>query len=168
MRVHPTAKRGRRAMNRTLKDLIRAKLAHRNVPDEFSAEALCTAAYIRNRVTSRSLPRKKTPFHLWFGKVPDVSHLRVFGCRCWYKINKPHLRALNNRACEAMLLGYATNHKAYKLWDLSKSEVTVSRDVVFDENSAAYAADDGTSEVELDDNGDEYIPRRNKLFKLIQ
>ncbi len=37
-------------MNRTLKDLVRAMLVHNNVPDEFWAEALCTAAYIRNRV----------------------------------------------------------------------------------------------------------------------
>ncbi len=72
-------------MNRTLKDLLRAMLAHRNVTDAFWAEALCTAAYIRNRLTSRALPRNKTPFHIWFGNVPDVAHLRVFGCRAGVK-----------------------------------------------------------------------------------
>ncbi len=144
-------------MNRTLKDLVRAMLVHNNVPDEFWAEALCTAAYIRNRVTSRALPRYKTPFHVWFGKAPDVAHLRVFGCRCWYKINKPDIRALDNRACEAMMLGYSTNQKAYKLWDLNKGEVTVSRDVVFDESKAAYTSQDCRSEVEIDD-GDDYNP----------
>ncbi len=95
-------------------------LVHNNVPVEFWAEALCTAAYIRNRVTSRALPRYMTPFQVWFGKAPDVAHLRVFGCRCWYKINKPDIRALDNRACEATMLGYSINQKAYKLWDLNK------------------------------------------------
>ncbi len=56
-------------MNRTLKDLVRAMPVHNNVPDEFWAEALCTAAYIRNLVTSRALPRYMTPFHVWFGKA---------------------------------------------------------------------------------------------------
>ncbi len=46
-------------MNRTLKDLVRAMLKHKNVPEEFWAEALSTAAYIRNRVTSKSLPKNK-------------------------------------------------------------------------------------------------------------
>ncbi len=78
-------------MNRTLKDLIRAMLPHKNVPNALWADELCTAAYIRNRVTSRSLPKNKTPFHLWVGKAPDVAHVLVFGSRCWYKINCPNL-----------------------------------------------------------------------------
>ncbi len=138
-------------MNRTLKDLVRAMLFHRNVPEEFWAEALCTAAYIRNRVTTKSLPKNKTPFHIWLEKVPDVSHLRVFGSRCWYKINQPNLRSLDVRAREAMMLGYATNQKAYKLWDLSKGEVAVSRDVVFEEGTPALQNTETRSTIDIDD-----------------
>ncbi len=36
-------------MNSKLKDLIRAMLSHKNVPNAFWAEALCTAAYVRNQ-----------------------------------------------------------------------------------------------------------------------
>ncbi len=35
------------------------------------------------------------------------------------------------------MLGYATNQKAYKLWDVSKGEITVSRDVLFDEKESS-------------------------------
>ncbi len=56
-----------------------------------------------------------------------------------------------------MMLGYSINQKAYKLWDLNKGEVTVSRDVVFDESKAAYTSQDCRSEVEIDD-GDDYNP----------
>ena len=122
-------------MNRTLKDLVRAMLHHKRVSHEFWAEALSTATYIRNRVTSRGLPPNTTPFLLWFGRKPNVSHLRVFGSKCWYKVPDAKLRNLDSRACDAVMIGYASNHKAYKLWDVNKNEVVVSRDVLFDEKS---------------------------------
>lgn len=66
-------------MNRTFKDLMRAMMLHKNVPQELWAEAVCTAAYIQNRVTCREIPRNATPYSLWHDKKPDVSHLRGFG-----------------------------------------------------------------------------------------
>ncbi len=83
----------------------------------FGQKHFCTAAYIRNRVTTKSLPKNKTPFTYGLKRFLNVSHLRVFGSRCRYKINQPNLRSLDVRAREAMMLGYATNQKAYKLWD---------------------------------------------------
>ena len=32
-----------------------------------------------------------------------------------------------------MMMGYAANSKAYKLWDTAKHKMVISRDVVFDE-----------------------------------
>ncbi len=90
-------------------------MKHYDSPHEFWAEALATAAYVRNRVAGRRLPRNTTPFQVWFGKTPDVSHLKVFGSRCWYKMNIPNLQALDNPPREAFMLGYAANYKAYKL-----------------------------------------------------
>ncbi len=98
-------------MNRTLKDLTKAMLKQKNIPDDFWAEALVTAAYIRNRVTSRSLPKNTTSFHIRFGKPPNISHLRVFGSRCWYKVNTPHHPRLDSRAREGVMLGYAPTEK---------------------------------------------------------
>lgn len=126
-------------MNRTLKDLMRSMLLHKNVPQEFWADAVTTAAYIRNRVTSRGLPRNQTPHALWHGKKPDVSHLRVFGSKCWYKRNGPGRRGLESRSAQAMLIGYPRNQKGYKLWDENKGEVVISRDVVFDEYPSVHA-----------------------------
>ncbi len=120
-------------MNRTLKDIIRAMLRHKNIYADFWAEALVTAAYVRNRVTIRSLQRKKTSFTYGLGKPPTYSHLRVFGSRCWNKIIHPSLQSLDDRACKAVMLGYATNQNAYKLWDTNKEEIVVSCDVKFQE-----------------------------------
>lgn len=120
-------------MNRTLKDHVRAMLLHNSTPSEFWAEALSCAAYIRNRLTSRAIPAGTTPYELWHGWKPNVAHLRTFGSTCWYKLPTKHLQALDSRAAQAIMLGYATSQKAYKLWDLTNEKIVVSRDVVFEE-----------------------------------
>ncbi len=51
-------------MNRTLMNLVRSMLHHKGIEKRFWAEALATAVYVRNRVTSRSLPLHVTPHHL--------------------------------------------------------------------------------------------------------
>ena len=114
--------------------MVRAMLRHANMPAAYWAEALKTAVYIRNRVTSRTLPRNKTPYHFWNKTKPDLAHLRVFGSECWYKVPKVHLRKLDARGRPALMIGYASNQKGYKLWDTDEGKVVVSRDVEFDEN----------------------------------
>ena len=135
-------------MNRTLTDLVRSMLHHKSIGKEFWAEALDTAVYVRNRVTSRGLPSNTTPHHFWHGDKPDISHLRVFGSKCWYTIPKQKVKKLDPRASEAMLLGYAKSKKAYKLWDTSLNKVVLSRDVVFEETDS----EDKSSNVKLDEN----------------
>ncbi|CDF77556.1 Retrovirus-related Gag-Pol polyprotein [Chondrus crispus] len=122
-------------LNRTLIDLVRSMLSHKQVSKRFWAEALATAVYVRNRVTSRALPVNTTPHHIWMKSTPNVGHLRVFGSKCWYTLPKLELRKLDLRAREAMFLGYSQCSKAYKLWDGELSKVVVSRDAKFDEST---------------------------------
>ena len=123
-------------INRTLMDLVRSMLHAKELPKQFWAEALATAVYVRNRVTSRALPQNTTPHHIWHGQAPDLSHLRVFGCRCWYMIPKSKVKKLSSRAREAVMIGYAEQSKAYKLWDAELKRVIVSRDVTFNESES--------------------------------
>ena len=51
--------------NRTLLDMIRSMMAHANLPISFWGDALLTAAYILNRVPSKSV--SATPYELWSG-----------------------------------------------------------------------------------------------------
>lgn len=68
--------------NCTVLDLVRSMLHHNSSLKYLWAEALSTAVYTRNRVTSRALPSNTTPYHVWMGKSPVLSHLRVFGSKC--------------------------------------------------------------------------------------
>eukprot|EP00171_Calliarthron_tuberculosum_P000829 IDg829t1 len=126
-------------MNRTLKDLVRAMMLHKSVPEEFWADAVVTAAYIRNRMTSRGLPSNTTPYSLWCGENQICLTFASFGSKCWYKLNAPGLHSLDSRSSEATMIGYASNQKGYKLWDTNKAEVVVSRDVTLDERPSTDA-----------------------------
>ena len=125
-------------MNRTLLNLVRSMLYHNNIPKKFWAEALATAVYARNRVTSRALPQNVTPFFLWHGYKPDLSHMRVFGSKCWYVTPKAKLKKLDPRAQEAMMVGYSKQNKGYKLWNAKINRFVVSRDVRFAENESFF------------------------------
>ena len=94
-------------MNRTIMDLIRSMIHTSGMDKKFWAEAAQTAVYVRNRVTSRSLPKLKTPFHLWHNAVPDLSHLRIFASPCFYTIPKNKRKKLNPRSREAIFMGYS-------------------------------------------------------------
>ena len=120
-------------MNRTLVDLTRSMLHAKNMEKRFWAEALQTAVYIRNRVYSRSLPIGETPFSLWNGGKPDLSHLRIFGSKCWYIIPKKNVKKLDPRAREAIFIGYPLSTKGYKVWDVEFQKPLISRDVTFEE-----------------------------------
>jgi hypothetical protein len=74
-----------------------------------------------------------TPHEIWIGKKPDVGHLRVFGAKCWYTIPKEHIKKLDDRTSEAIMIGYPKNTKGYKLWDFKTQKGIISRDVLFEE-----------------------------------
>ena len=130
-------------LNRTLMNVVRSMLAHKTINSRFWAEALATAVYVRNCVTSSVLPPNTTPHHKWMGKAPDVGHIRVFGSKCWYTLPKVKVRKLDARAREALFLGYAESSKAYKLWDGELRKVVISHDVVFDEFSSGVCGNVG-------------------------
>ena len=116
-------------------DRVRSMLRTSSLEKKFWSEALATAVYIRNRVVSRSLPQNITPHHRWIGEAPNVSHLRVFGCRCWFVTPKTELKKQDSRSKEGLIMGYSTQSKGYKIWDIESSKLVVSRDVTFDESS---------------------------------
>ena len=74
-------------MNRTIMEAARSMLFHSKMPQRFWAEAVNTAVYLRNRSPTVAV-KDKVPFELWYGKKPSVSHLRVFGCNAYVRIEK--------------------------------------------------------------------------------
>jgi hypothetical protein len=124
-------------MNRTLVETVRSMLADSRLPHRFWAEALATAAYLINRSPTKTLDGK-TPFQAWYGKKPNVNHLRVFGCSAYIHVPKDERKKLDPKAKKCTFLGYGTSRKGYRLYDWKTSSIVHSRDVVFNELSRGY------------------------------
>ena len=119
-------------MNRTLTETARSMLFYAKLALRFWGEAINTAAYVRNRCPSRTL-RGKTPEGVWTGKIPDVSHLRVFGCQAYVHVADELRRKLEKKAESCVFLGYDSSFQGYRLSSWGQKRLIRSRDVVFNE-----------------------------------
>ena len=102
--------------NRTLMERARSMLKGAGMPDNLWAEALSTAALIMNRVpTSRH--KDTTPYEMWYGEKPDLSHLRAFGCVTFFK-DLSRQGKLDAMAKKGFLVGYSPRCKSiYRIYD---------------------------------------------------
>ena len=65
-----------------------------SVPNYLWGEAVRHSTYIINRVATRVL--SQTPYQMFKGKKPNVEHMRVFGCLGYAKIDRVHLKKLDD------------------------------------------------------------------------
>lgn len=91
------------------------------------------ASYLRNRTPTQAVP-DKTPFQLLCGDVPDVQHLRVFGCTCVVFVQRRHRDKLAPTGVLATFLGYDPQGVGYLVRQKGHTKVIVSRDVRFYED----------------------------------
>ncbi|GJR21974.1 putative ribonuclease H-like domain-containing protein [Tanacetum coccineum] len=94
--------------NRTLIEAARTMLADSKLPTMFWTEAVSTACYVLNRVLVTK-PHNKTPYELVSGKVPNISHLKPFGCLVTILNTSDHLGKFEGKADEGLLLVYAAH-----------------------------------------------------------
>ena len=119
-------------MNRTLVEMARCLLLQASLPEAFWAEAIATAAYLRNRCPTKQL-QGQTPYEVWFGSKPSISHLRPFGCKAFPLNKKPSKGKFERSSKPCVFVGYAKEVKAYRVWDPETRKIVESRDVEFDE-----------------------------------
>jgi hypothetical protein len=124
--------------NRTLLDMARCLMLQSGLPPSFWAEAVNTANYIRNRCPSKSLGGR-TPYEVWTGKKPNVSHFREFGCRVFRLDRQPNRGKFDSRAKEGVFLGYSEESKGYRVWMPNERKVEITRDVKFLEGTEKKA-----------------------------
>ena len=136
---------------RTIEGRMYAMLDFAHLPRTLWGEAALTAGYLFNRSESRALPPGKTPYEMLHGQQPDLSHLRVFGSRCFTRISLELQEKLGPRSCEAYFMGYPPGVKAWRCRDKLTGAFFNSRDVIFDENFTGRAFPDGDDDSDEDD-----------------
>ena len=114
-------------------EMVRSMLADSKLPKSFWAEALATAAYLRNRSPTKSV-EGKTPYEALYGEKPKVRHLRVFGCTAYSHIPKDERWKLDTKTRKCIFLGYSSNRKGYQLYDQCIRRVIHSRHARFNES----------------------------------
>ncbi|KAJ9551062.1 hypothetical protein OSB04_015107 [Centaurea solstitialis] len=134
--------------NRTLVEMVNCMLNQSGLPTNLWGEALLTACYIHNRITSRVIPT--SPYELWKGRKPDLDYFRVWGCVAYYRTPDPKRSKLGDRAIKSIFVGYAVNSPAYRLLDKETGVIVESRGVDFLEDK--FSGDAENSDRILDSN----------------
>ena len=111
----------------TLMNQARAMRISCQLPANLWDEFMFTAAYTRARTASRSTG--KTPFELYEGRKPDLSHMREIGCKAF--VLQPNNPKVGVRGEEFVLIGYAQNSKAYRCYHRTSRKVVESFHVDF-------------------------------------
>ncbi|CAL2265125.1 unnamed protein product [Prunus armeniaca] len=81
-----------------------------NIPKRFWSQGVLTATYLINHLPSKVLDFR-SPLEVMKGRKIDLSHLKVFGCTCFIRIQASHQDKLDPRAIKCMFLGYSSTQK---------------------------------------------------------
>ena len=117
--------------NRTLLDMVRSIMSLTDLPLSFWGYALETATFTLNRAPSKFV--ETTPYELWFGKIPKLSFLKVWGCDAYVKNLQPDKLEPKSEKCIFIgypkeTVGYTFYHRSmvrysFLRWILSREEV---------------------------------------------
>lgn len=118
--------------NISIEEMAKSMLYEKGLPKSFWGEAVYTAVYLLNRCPTKPL-ENKTPFEAWSGRKPSLNHLKVFGCVCYAHVPKETRHKLDEVSEKCIFVGYSSKSKGYRLYNLQKNKVIISRDVLLDE-----------------------------------
>ncbi|GKA73139.1 retrotransposon protein, putative, ty1-copia subclass [Tanacetum coccineum] len=109
--------------NRTLLDMVRSMINLTTKPLSFWDYALETAARILNIVPTKKVD--KTPYELWYGKVSNLSYLKVWGCEALVKRDTPD--KLQQRSIKCIFIGYPKKTIGYYFYFPPENKIVVAR-----------------------------------------
>nr|KAJ0195830.1 hypothetical protein LSAT_V11C700359790 [Lactuca sativa] len=87
---------------------------------------------------------KNTPYELWCKKVPNLSYLKVWGCRVVVRLTEPKRKTLGERGIDCIVIGYAEHSKAYRFYVLESNDfvsmntIIESIKAIFDEEICTF------------------------------
>jgi hypothetical protein len=110
--------------NYTLVEMARTMLDEHKTPRHFWAD---TINFMRSIL-------HLTPFELHFGHKPSVSHLRLFGCKC-FVLKRENLDKFKSHSFDGILLGYIPHDRSYHVFNLETNIVLESCDMTFNETA---------------------------------
>ncbi|GJS75644.1 putative RNA-directed DNA polymerase [Tanacetum coccineum] len=109
--------------NHTLLDMVRSMMNLTTLPLSFWDYALESATRILNMVPTKKVD--KTPYEIWYGKVPNLSYLKVWGCEALVKRDTPD--KLEQRSVKCIFIGYPKETMGYYFYFPPENKIVVAR-----------------------------------------
>ena len=117
--------------NRTFGHMMRCLLHNAELGPEFWSYALMHAVYIKNRIPHASI--KMSPYEAMTGITPDLSALRIFGCRIYAKKTGKRPAKLDGHTASGIFLGYTATMKNCRYIDDKTGQIKIATHAIFDE-----------------------------------
>lgn len=120
--------------NRTIMNMVRCLLSEKEMPKTLWPDAVRWTIHVLNRSYTRSI-KDKVPEERWTGFKSKVDYFRVFGSIAHVHILEQKRIKLDARSHKCVVLGVSEESKAYMLYDPDTKKITISRDVIFEEDA---------------------------------
>lgn len=79
-----------------------------------------------------------------FGKQPDYSSMRVFGCKCYPCLRHLTSHKLQPRSLPCLFIGHKSTYEGYLCYHILSENFYLSRHVIFDEHAFPFATSDSS------------------------
>jgi hypothetical protein len=135
--------------NCTVIEMTRTMLDEYKTSDQFWVEVINTTCHATNRLYLHKL-LKKTSYELLTGNKPNVSYFRVFESKCYILQKRSKSSKFAPKTYEGVILGYDSNSRTYRVFNVTIGCVETTCDAVFDETNSSQK-----EQVDLDLVGDE-------------
>ncbi|GJX20835.1 retrotransposon protein, putative, ty1-copia subclass [Tanacetum coccineum] len=117
--------------NHTLLNMVRSMMNLTTISLSFWSYVLESATCILNMVLTKKVD--KTPYELWYGKVPNLSYLKVYRCEALVKRDTPN--KLQQRSVKCIFVGYPKETMGYYFYFPPKNKIVVARYAEFFEKN---------------------------------
>ena len=124
--------------NGVLQDMARTMLNAANLPQSYWSWAMLHACYLRRRIGHERLGGM-TPFFVLFGYKPDLSTMRVFGCKAWGLIPKAQRTKWDARAVQGVYVGESRVRSARLIYEEKSGKLLDTPHAICDEQQFGAA-----------------------------
>ena len=111
--------------------MARVMLTNKKLSKRLWTEAMNTTCHMINRVYFCP-STKKTPYELRKGKKSNVSYFHIFDSICYILNDGEHLGKFDAKSDACVFLGYSTNSKVYRVYNMRIQTIMESTNVVID------------------------------------
>ena len=95
--------------NRSAMDIGRCLMREAKIHRRYWPEIMKTVAYLKNR-TIANAAENKTPYEIFFGKKPNVNHLKIYGSRVFVRVPEVLRKSKwDDKARLGAVVGYVEN-----------------------------------------------------------